>query len=332
VNQLAVRSRADSALIPAAVLAGVLAAAAAGWLVLAERMAGMDNGPGGDPGALGWFAGTWAVMTAAMMLPATAPALLRQVRGRRSPTLAVVFLVGYGAVWMLAGLLGYALVQAARGPQLGVLAWSSAGRYLAGAAIVAAGLYQLTATKRRWLARCTAAELPHRRDGPSGVLLAGLEHGGCCVACCWTLMIALYALGMMSIAWMALLTVLIAGERLLRPATLAVQAVAAVLVVLGIAVTLAPTAVPALTIPSQSRAMTMGMGMGAPMRTGTGVRVHTHARTGTEMRMSTPAKTGTRASMNTDARTGSGIGMQSRTGTLAAASMHTRPDRPKPRS
>ena len=48
--------------MPAAVVAGVLAATAAGWVVLIGRMAGMDMGPGGDPGALGslpWFAVTW---------------------------------------------------------------------------------------------------------------------------------------------------------------------------------------------------------------------------------------------------------------------------------
>jgi predicted metal-binding membrane protein len=89
---------------------------------------------------------------------------------------------------MLAGLFGYSLVQAVRGPHPGVLAWSSAGRYVAGATVAAAGLYQLTATKRRWLARCTEPRLTVRPY--PGALLAGAEHGGCCVACCWTLMIA----------------------------------------------------------------------------------------------------------------------------------------------
>jgi predicted metal-binding membrane protein len=240
----------------------VLAAAvAAGWLVLTERMAGMDSGPGGDPGALAWFAGTWALMTAAMMLPASAPAVLRRVRASpsRAPAAAVLFLAGYGAVWMLAGLVGYALVQAIRGLHFDALEWSAAGSYLAGATIAAAGLYQLTDTKRRWLARCTARHAAHPRHRPvAGPLLAGAEHGRCCVACCWTLMVALYALGMMSIAWMVVLTILIAGERLLpRPAP-AVHAVAAVLVVLGIAVAAVPAAVPALRTPSKARPMTMG--------------------------------------------------------------------------
>ncbi|HWF51535.1 MAG TPA: DUF2182 domain-containing protein [Solirubrobacteraceae bacterium] len=197
MTDLAVRPRAESRLIPTAALASVLTAAAAGWLVLSERMASMDGGPGGDPGALGWFAAAWAVMTAAMMLPASAPALLRLVRTRpsKAPAAGVLFLAGYGAVWMLAGLVGYSLVEAARGLHLGTLAWSAAGHYLAGASVAAAGLYQLTEVKRRWLARCTAPALSLARHPFAGALLAGAEHGRCCVACCWALMAALYALG-----------------------------------------------------------------------------------------------------------------------------------------
>ena len=261
MTQVAIRPHAESYLIPTAVIAGVVTATAVGWLVLTERMAGMDSGPGGDPGALGWFAVTWAVMTAAMMLPAAAPAVMRTVRARRAqaPAAAVLFLIAYGAVWVLAGLVGYLLVQAVRGLDVGALAWSSAGRYVAGASVVAAGLYQLTDSKRRWLARCAAPELRPPRHGRAGALQDGLEHGGCCVACCWTLMAALYALGMMSITWTVILTVLIVSERLLPRPALAARAVAAALVVLGIAVALWPAAVPALTVPSKAHPMTMEM-------------------------------------------------------------------------
>ena len=177
-------------------------------------------------------------MTAAMMLPGSAPAVVRAVRGRRPrpapPPTAVGFVAAYGAVWLLAGLAGYACVQAVRALDLGALGWTSAGRYVAAAAVVAAGLYQFTPVKRRWLARCTAPERHLPRPGISGAVRAGAEHGVCCVACCWTLMVALYALGIMSITWMVVLTVLIAGERLVGRPSIAVPAVAAVLVVLGV--------------------------------------------------------------------------------------------------
>lgn len=260
MRQLADIPRASSRLIPTTVIAGVLTATAASWFVLTERMAGMDTGPGGDPGTFGWFAGTWAVMTAAMMLPASAPTVMSVVRARRAraPATAALFLAGYGAVWMLAGLAGYSIVQIARGLHLSTLAWSSAGRYVAAASVAAAGLYQFTDAKHRWLARCTTPRFHPPSDRVAGVLLAGAEHGGCCVACCWTLMAALYALGMMSITWMVLLTVLIVSERLLPHPALAVFAVAAVLVVLGVAMAVSPTVVPALTIPHKARPMTMG--------------------------------------------------------------------------
>jgi predicted metal-binding membrane protein len=257
----AVNRRAESRVVPTAAVAAVLGVAAVGWLVLTARMAGMDTGPGGDPGTLGWFAVSWAVMTVAMMLPAAAPAVARLVRvgSGPAPATVVLFLLGYGAVWMLAGLAGYALVQAVRGAHASALGWSSAGRYVAAAAILAAAVYQLTGVKRRWLARCTARDLPSPPGRVTGALRAGVGHGGCCVACCATLMVALYALGMMSLAWMAVLTVLIVGERLLPRPAVATGAVAAVLAVLGLAVAAWPTSLPGLTIPPASHPAMMRM-------------------------------------------------------------------------
>jgi predicted metal-binding membrane protein len=125
--------------------------------------------------------------------------------------------------------------------------------------VVATGLYQLTDAKHRWLSRCTATEPHSPNHGIAGALRLGAEHGGCCVACCWTLMAALYALGMMSITWTAVVTVLIVSERLAPRPAVAVRAVAAVLVVLGIAVAVSPASIPALTIPFRARPMTMGL-------------------------------------------------------------------------
>lgn len=246
MSQLAAASRPRSRVVPAVSLSAVAIGAAAGWLGLVGRVAGMDAGPGGDPGALGWFALTWLLMTAAMMFPAAAPAVLERSRTWSTgfPFPLALFLSGYTAIWMAAGLTGYALVAGVRSLHLSLLAWASAGRWLAGGALVAAGLYQLTGAKRHWLGRCVApgrARSPHRS---AGALLAGLEHGGCCVVCCWNVMAALYALGMMSIAWMAVLTALIAGERVLpRPAS-AVRAMAAVLVTCGVVFALSPSVGP----------------------------------------------------------------------------------------
>jgi len=187
----------------------------------------------------------------------TAPGRGMRARALGAPATVLLFLAGYLAVWMAAGLLAYVAIEAVRASRAGLLAWSQGGRYLAGAAVLAAGLWQLTSSKRRWLERCRAPKAP-----AAGIpaLRAGTKHGVCCVACCWALMASLYALGMMSVAWMALLTVLIAAERVLPRPLQAARAIAFVLAALGIAVALAPAAVPALTMPSPAGGSTMRMG------------------------------------------------------------------------
>src|SRR5690242_9270037 len=63
----------------------LFALAGAAWWSTADRMAGMDAGPGTDLGSLGWFLGIWVVMMAAMMFPSLAPTAAlyaRMTRGR----------------------------------------------------------------------------------------------------------------------------------------------------------------------------------------------------------------------------------------------------------
>jgi predicted metal-binding membrane protein len=93
------------------------------------------------------------------------------------------------------------------------------------------------------------------RPGRLGALRTGIAHGGFCVGCCWALMAALFALGVMSIVWMVFVTALIAAEKLLPWKVVANRGIAILLVVLGVAVALAPGSVPALTIPGSHEAM-----------------------------------------------------------------------------
>jgi predicted metal-binding membrane protein len=250
------------------VLAGaLLSLAGVAWVVTDRRMAGMDAGPGTDPGALGFFIGTWVVMMAAMMFPAVAPMVvahrvLRHERRSHAARANVgdtgLFLAGYLAVWAWAGLLGYGLLEAGRSLDGGLLAWDRAGRLLAAGVLLAAALYQLTPSKRACLSRCrnrTAFLLSGWRDGRDGALRMGIEHGAWCLGCCWTLMAALFALGAMSVAWMVLIAALIAAERLLPWRRLATTGVAALLTVLAIGVAMAPARVPMLTIPHSPAAM-----------------------------------------------------------------------------
>jgi predicted metal-binding membrane protein len=236
--------------LPATAVAGALLALAAGaWALTAARMAGMDAGPGTDLGALVWFAVSWLLMMAAMMLPSLAPAALAVARaGART---VAAFVAGYLAAWSAAGLVAYAGFEAARALGLGFLAWDQAGRFVAAGVLVAAAAYQLTAAKRACLRRCRRA--PGARGGG---LRAGVHHGANCVGCCAGLMAALFALGVMSLWWMALVAVLIATERLTqsRPRA-AVYGVAATLAVLALWLAVAPGTIPGFTVPGSMAGM-----------------------------------------------------------------------------
>ena len=102
------------------------------------------------------------------------------------------------------------------------------------------------------------------RPGRLGAMRMGVEHGAWCVGCCWALMAALFALGVMSIAWMALIAALIAIEKLLPWRVLANRGVALLLVALGIAVAFAPDRVPGLTLPDSPQAARAMQSMGMP--------------------------------------------------------------------
>jgi predicted metal-binding membrane protein len=230
----------------------VLGLTGAGWALIDRRMGGMDAGPGTELGELGWFAVTWALMMAAMMLPAVAPTVAAYRRRAAAPGATHLFAAGYLGAWLAAGLLGYTLVEGVRSLELGFLAWDEAGRYVAGGVILGGALYQLTGPKDACLRRCRdprAFLAEHWRPGRAGALRMGMEHGGLCVGCCWALMAALFALGVMSIVWMAFVAALIAAERLLPWTTVARRAVAVMLALLALAVALAPGDVPGLTVP-----------------------------------------------------------------------------------
>ena len=266
--------------IDIALAASLVVLAGAAWVVTGDRMAGMDAGPGTDLGGLGWFAGAWVTMMAAMMLPSLAPIVFgytqieegRRGRGRTALTGATaVFVAGYLLAWATAGLLGYGIVEGVRELDPGFLAWDELGPYVAGAVILAAAVYQLSSLKDSCLRQCRspAMLLQHWRPGLVGALRMGFRHGGFCIGCCWAMMAALVAVGLMNVAWMAVIAVLIAAEKLLPWRAIANRGIAALLAVLAIAVAFAPADVPALTIPGSPEAMEAmdAMGMEAePLR------------------------------------------------------------------
>lgn len=261
------------------VFASLLGLAALAWLWTRERMVGMDAGPGTDPGGLGFYVVSWVVMMGAMMFPSIVPMAVafgvvqRRGEDRGSVNRAVsswMFLGGYLLAWTAFGLLAYGLYVGVRSLSIPALSWHRGGPYLAGGVLLAAAIYQLTPTKDACLRRCRSPldlVLTHWRDGPVGALRLGVVHGAWCVGCCWGLMAALFALGVMSLTWMLAIASLIAIEKLLPWRELANRLVAVTLLALALGVSLVPQHVPDLTLPDSLQAkaaMRTMSGMGSP--------------------------------------------------------------------
>jgi predicted metal-binding membrane protein len=244
-------------------IALLFALAALAWWSTVDRMRGMDNGPGTDLGTLGWFLGVWLVMMAAMMFPSVSPtvALYSRMTKKRSPSAPLVFVTGYLLTWTAAGLVAYGISEAS-GRLLGdVLSWDRAGRWMAGGILVAAAIYELTPLKTVCLRHCRSPLgflLSSWRDGLSGALRMGAQHGAWCVGCCWALMASLFALGVMSIAWMAFVAALIAAEKTLPWRRAVTYGTAAILLALGVLVVAVPESIPGLTIPGHGPMADMG--------------------------------------------------------------------------
>jgi predicted metal-binding membrane protein len=206
-----------------ALVALLFATAALGWVWTAREMRGMDNGPWTELGSFGWFVGVWVIMMAAMMIPSVAPtvALYSRIGGDR-------------------------------------LSWTNAGRPIAGAVLIVAAVYELTPLKDVCLGKCRSplgVLLGSWRDGPVGAVRMGARNGAWCVGCCWALMASLFALGVMSVPWMAVVAGLIAVEKTLPWRRIVTYGTAAVLLGLGILVLVAPHALPTLTIPTEHMSM-----------------------------------------------------------------------------
>ena len=218
-----------------------------------SRCSGMDEGPWTGLGTFGWFVGVWVVMMAAMMLPSVAPTVAlyaRMTRGR-SPLAPLLFTAGYLLTWTAVGVGAFLLALAGRHLVGDVLDWSNAGRWVAGGTLVVAAVYELTPLKDVCLGKCRSPLgflLGAWRDGAAGAVEMGARHGAWCVGCCWALMAALFALGVMSIAWMAFVAALIAVEKLLPWGRVATYGTAAVLLALGVLMLAAPDAIPGLTV------------------------------------------------------------------------------------
>lgn len=193
-----------------------------------------DNAMGGmammEPMAMPWSAdyallmvAMWALMMAAMMLPAAAPTILlvaALARGQKTqgqaPMQAGFFSAGYLAVWIVFSLGAAALQWSADQVAMLTSDMRVASGVLAGVILVTAGLYQWTPLKRTCLSHCRSpleAITHFWRPGKFGALGAGFRHGLYCLGCCAALMGLLFAGGIMNLAWIAGLALLVLVEK-----------------------------------------------------------------------------------------------------------------------
>jgi predicted metal-binding membrane protein len=216
------RRDAPSAAATAAALTATFGLAAASWVVAARQMNGMDMGVTTELGSFAFFLTTWVPMMAAMMLPGAVPAVARFVRADGRVIAAPLFAGSYLAVWTAVGLVVYALYQ----PH---------GTAVAGALIVAAGVYELTPLKRASRRRCHES------------VRSGFEFGIYCVVSSVGLMVLLLALGVMSVTWMGVVAALILVQKLVPPRAFIDAPLAVTIIAIGILVAVAPSAIPGLT-------------------------------------------------------------------------------------
>jgi predicted metal-binding membrane protein len=183
---------------------------------------------------------------------------------QRSPLSPLLFAAGYLVTWVAAGVLAFAIGVVVDRVWGDVLGWHRAGRWVAGGTLLIAAVYELSPLKNVCLGKCRSplgTLLGSWRDGRMGALRMGARNGAWCVGCCWALMASLFALGVMSVAWMALVAGLIAVEKTVPWRRAATYGTAALLLGLGVLLLTAPDAIPALNIPDSGSMEEMpGMG------------------------------------------------------------------------
>jgi predicted metal-binding membrane protein len=208
----------------AAALVVTLCLAAGCWIISVGQVNGMNMGVATRLGSFAFFITVWVPMMAAMMLPGAAPAVIRRARADDAVRAAPAFVIAYVGVWAAVGVGVYGLYR----PH---------GTVAAGVLVISAGVYELTPLKQACRRRCQQSTR------------SGLGFGLCCVGSSIGLMFVLLGLGVMSIIWMVVITVITVGQKLL-PSRAAIDVPLALAIVgFGVLIITAPSYIPGL-VPS----------------------------------------------------------------------------------
>lgn len=206
--------------MPLALVAASVVATVAAWAWLAGAGPVHPHALALTPGTIWAAVVMWQAMMVAMMTPTVAPWVLAYARlvgeagAPRSVAPSLAFAAGYFTVW-LAYSVGAATLQVTLA-QFGLPGHDGPPRLLAGGVLLAAGAFQFAPIRQACLAHCRnplSYLLARWRGGPPGAFGLGLRHGAYCVGCCWLLMLTGFAVGLMNLAWMAVLTVMVAIEQ-----------------------------------------------------------------------------------------------------------------------
>ena len=165
----------------------------------------------------------WSVMMVGMMVPSVAPMVLLFARVQRrkladqAPTARIAaFTAGYLLIWTSFSLIATGLQWALTELRLLSPMMESTSQFLAVGVLLAAGIYQLTPLKLACLKQCQSPIgflTMHWKDGISGSLSMGIEHGMYCLGCCWLLMALLFVGGVMNLIWVAIIATFVLLEK-----------------------------------------------------------------------------------------------------------------------
>ena len=220
------------------IISGLFIVAAIGWVYMfylawaMENMHLVDMWMPPNGGARSWTAWDyfmlfimWLSMMVAMMTPTATPMVMmfstvnKHKKAKQQPYAPTfIFLTGYLVAWAIFSL----VISAIQWPlhENGLLnpMMNSRSYLMSGGLLILAGLYQWTPMKDVCLKQCRTPLgflMTAWRDGNWGAFNMGLYHGLFCVGCCWALMVILFAVGVMNMLWVILITIFVLLEKIL---------------------------------------------------------------------------------------------------------------------
>jgi len=206
-------------------LALLIAAPASSWLATVQALCRTLPEGAWSFSAAAITASMWSAMTLAMMLPSASPMILTyaeiaETAARKSERIVspLVIAAGYASVWLVFSLLATVIQIVLTRAALLNTGITSASGILAGAIFIGAGVYQFSALKHACLTHCQNPFpffFTNWATTPGGVFRLGVEQGLYCLGCCWAMMMVMFAVGAMNVAWMAGLAAVMTIEKLL---------------------------------------------------------------------------------------------------------------------